>query len=235
MPNGTRTTELVKAIERVLLEARTKITTGEIVDKVAERLPPGIPPVKRREDNPKAVIYDTVTKELAYMTGQDKRSGGENHFHFRIWIVRGYSGGYWVNLEIPGLDLHLMDDGVVKDHKPRPGSTNLSRGSNRPPDTTAREFLPQLIEAQFAKCAGCGSNERRFTHLEVDHIIPWFEGGPTELGNLQVLCTACHRRKGTRSQIELWQWMTANGGMWDPDAARFAHQSAVNLKPCLAG
>ena len=54
MPNGTATTELVKAIERVLLEAGTRITTGVIVDRVAERLTPGIPPVKRREDNPDA-------------------------------------------------------------------------------------------------------------------------------------------------------------------------------------
>ena len=56
----------------MLLEAGTRITTGVIVDRVAERLTPGIPPVKRREDNPNALIYDTVTKELAYMTGQDQ-------------------------------------------------------------------------------------------------------------------------------------------------------------------
>ena len=69
MPTSTATTELVKVIERVLLEAGNRITTAEIVDRVAERLTPGIPPVKRREDNPQALIYDTVTKELAYMTG----------------------------------------------------------------------------------------------------------------------------------------------------------------------
>ena len=93
MPTATATTELVKAIERVLLDAGTRITTGVIVDRVAERLTPGIPPVKRREDNPNALIYDTVTKELAYMTGQDRRSGGENHPHFRRWIVRTTVGG----------------------------------------------------------------------------------------------------------------------------------------------
>ena len=52
MPNIAPTTELVKAIERVLLEAGTMITTAEIVDRVADRLTPGIQPVKRREDNP---------------------------------------------------------------------------------------------------------------------------------------------------------------------------------------
>ena len=229
MPTGTATTELVKAIERVLLDAGTRITTGVIVDRVADRLTPGIPPVKRREDNPDALIYDTVTKELAYMTGQDRRGGGENHPHFRPWIVRDYNGGYWVNLEIPELDLLLMDYNSIKDYKPKSGSGNRGKGGRRPPEATARKFLPQLIEAQLAKCAGCGANERRPTHLEVDHIVPWLEGGPTELGNLQALCTACHRRKGTRSQTELWQWMTDHDGMWDTEAARFAHHAAVNL------
>ena len=89
-----------------------------------------------------------------------------------------------------------MDDHSVKDYKPRAGSAARSKGSGRPSDTTARKFLPQLIEAQLAKCAGCGANERWPTHLEVDHIIPWTEDGPTELGNLQALCMAWHRRKG---------------------------------------
>ena len=229
MPTATATTELVKAIERVLLEACTRITTGVIVDRVADRLTPGIPPVKRREDNPDALIYDTVTKELAYMTGQDKRGGGENHPHFRRWIVRDHRGGYWVNLEVPELDLLLMGDFSVKDYKPRPVSATRSKGGRRPAEAAARQFLPQLIEAQFAKCAGCGANERRPTHLEVDHIIPWLVGGPTELGNLQALCTACHRTKGTRSQTELWEWMIDHGGMWDEEAARFAHYAAVTL------
>ena len=202
-----------------------------IVDRVADRLTPGIPPVKRREDNRDALIYDTVTKELAYMTGQDRRGGGENHPHFRPWIVRDYNGGYWVNLEVPELDLLLMDYHSVKDYKPRPGSADRSKGSKRPAEATARQFLPRLIETQLAKCAGCGANERRSTHLEVDHVIPWTEGGSTELGNLQALCTACHRRKGTRSQTELWRWMINHGGMWDEEAARFAHHAAISLKP----
>ena len=162
MPNGTKTTELVKAIERVLLEARTRITTGEIVDKVAERLPPGIPPVKRREDNPKAVIYDTVTKELAYMTGQDKRSGGENHFHFRSWIVRGYSGGYWVNLEIPGLDLHLMDDALLRTTSPAlvaPTSVGaaIGRQTQQPESSCLNSSMHSLRSALGAGPTNVGS------------------------------------------------------------------------------
>jgi 5-methylcytosine-specific restriction endonuclease McrA len=29
--------------------------------------------------------------------------------------------------------------------------------------------------------------------IEVDHIVPWVEGGTNELTNLRVLCPACHR------------------------------------------
>ena len=109
-----------------------------------------------------------------------------------------------------------MDGDSVKDYKPRPGGEPPRKDSRRSVEATARNFLPQLIETQLAKCSGCGANERRPTHLEVDHIIPWGEGGPTALGNVQALCTACHKRKGTRSQTELWQWMIDHGGCGTP-------------------
>ena len=231
MATITATTELVRAIERVLHQAGTRITTGVIVDRAAERLTPGVPPVRRREDNPDALIYDTATKELSYTTGQARRSGGENHPHFRRWIVRDYNGGYWVNLEVPELDLMFMHFHSVKVCRPKSGDGNRSKGSRRPPEAAARQFVAQLIGAQLAKCDGWGADERRPTHLEVDHIIPWLENGPAELGNLQALCSACHLQEGTRSQTELWEWMIDHEGMWDEEAARFAHYAAINLRP----
>ena len=65
--------------------------------------------------------------------------------------------------------------------RPKSGDGNRSKDSSRPPEAAARQFLAQLIGAQLAKCAGWGGNERRPTHLEVDHIIPWTEDGPAEL------------------------------------------------------
>ena len=35
------------------------------------------------------------------------------------------------------------------------------------------------------------------TNLECDHIIPLAKGGPTELANLQTLCTPCNRKKAS--------------------------------------
>lgn len=38
--------------------------------------------------------------------------------------------------------------------------------------------------------AGCTGDAE-----EVDHIVPWFEGGREDLGNLRAVCRACHKLK----------------------------------------
>lgn len=47
------------------------------------------------------------------------------------------------------------------------------------------------------RCRRCGRSPA--THfrviIEVDHIVPWAEGGKTTLENLQTLCTGCNRSK----------------------------------------
>lgn len=43
-------------------------------------------------------------------------------------------------------------------------------------------------------CKICGSVDRP----SVDHIEPIARGGPSNLGNLQVLCVPCNSRKGAR-------------------------------------
>lgn len=52
-------------------------------------------------------------------------------------------------------------------------------------------------QKQHGECKKCG---RLFDigKMEGDHIKPWSEGGKTELGNLQLLCKECNRRKGAK-------------------------------------
>jgi hypothetical protein len=59
-----------------------------------------------------------------------------------------------------------------------------------------RPLSPQLkkriVERDGGKCLVCGNDKS----LEVDHIRPWFLGGADNEGNLQTLCTVCHKIKG---------------------------------------
>ncbi|MGQ4649056.1 HNH endonuclease [Lyngbya aestuarii] len=47
------------------------------------------------------------------------------------------------------------------------------------------------------KCISCGRSSRE-VKLEVDHIVPFSQGGSNNLSNLQTLCFDCNRGKGAR-------------------------------------
>ena len=54
----------------------------------------------------------------------------------------------------------------------------------------------KVIERDNARCRWCGfANATR--QLEADHIVPESKGGETTLDNLQCLCSACNKIKGT--------------------------------------
>jgi len=58
---------------------------------------------------------------------------------------------------------------------------------------TSRTATPKqrlaVLTAQHHRCATPGCDNR---HLEVHHIIPWHDGGPSDLTNLIGLCPPCH-------------------------------------------
>ena len=68
---------------------------------------------------------------------------------------------------------------------------------------------PAYIRAVFIRdnftCQKCGYHEMLperpwlpdLSNLECDHIIPLARGGETSIDNLQTLCKACNRKKGT--------------------------------------
>ena len=47
-------------------------------------------------------------------------------------------------------------------------------------------------------CQHCGAYIPMDGNFEVDHVIAWSRGGLTTLGNSQLLCPTCNRRKGNR-------------------------------------
>ena len=65
-----------------------------------------------------------------------------------------------------------------------------------------RTHKHRLFGQQEGNCGGCRM-AFPFKIFEVDHIVPQSKGGTDHFGNLQMLCPACNRAKGTRSQAEL--------------------------------
>jgi hypothetical protein len=53
---------------------------------------------------------------------------------------------------------------------------------------TAKQRLA-VLAAQQQRCAAPGCDNR---HLEVHHLVPWLDGGPTTMNNLIGLCSSCH-------------------------------------------
>ena len=65
-------------------------------------------------------------------------------------------------------------------------------------DRLPREPIPEGVrllvwQRDGGQCVKCGSRER----LEFDHIIPLVAGGSNTERNIQLLCEACNRSKGS--------------------------------------
>ena len=65
-----------------------------------------------------------------------------------------------------------------------------------------RTHKHRLFGQQEGNCGGC-QMVFPFKIFEVDHVVPRAKGGTDHFDNLQLLCPACNRAKGTRSQAEL--------------------------------
>ena len=68
-----------------------------------------------------------------------------------------------------------------------------------PRRTFSRDEVWRAYQRQACVCAHC---ERAipFDLMHGDHVVPWSQGGPTTMENLQALCGSCNLRKGTNPQ-----------------------------------
>ena len=55
------------------------------------------------------------------------------------------------------------------------------------------------------RCLACGATAKE-TQLQVDHIIPFSQGGSNEIDNLQTLCVDCNRGKSDRIFLNKDNW-----------------------------
>ena len=63
-----------------------------------------------------------------------------------------------------------------------------------------RQILIRVVRRDNQTCQECGKILRD-NEIEIDHIIPYSLGGPTEEHNLRVICPDCNKKK--RSSIRL--------------------------------
>lgn len=57
----------------------------------------------------------------------------------------------------------------------------------------------RILVRDGAACVQCGKGVGR---LEVDHVVPLFNGGPEADSNRQLLCESCHRAKTEQEERE---------------------------------
>jgi 5-methylcytosine-specific restriction endonuclease McrA len=65
------------------------------------------------------------------------------------------------------------------------------------------------------KCLACGENRQ----LVLDHVVPIFDGGSPEFGNIQPLCLSCNSQKA-RKQID-----------YRPDGGEFSRRIEAEYLP----
>jgi len=53
----------------------------------------------------------------------------------------------------------------------------------------------EVMRRDQGRCCMCGYQD---PYIEFDHIIPRSKGGPNTVGNIQLLCRGCNRRKGDK-------------------------------------
>jgi hypothetical protein len=151
-----------------------------------------------RRENPEAYLADALVS-LAHSTSSDpKASGPKAIVHVRVdhaALVRGRNEGQEI-CEIPGIGpipvstaRALSSDAIL--------AAVLTEGA----DVKAVAHLGRTIPARLKtallardpECAVPGCHNRH--RLEIDHVVPVAEGGPTSLDNLARLCRPHHHMK----------------------------------------
>jgi hypothetical protein len=62
-----------------------------------------------------------------------------------------------------------------------------------------QDLRVRVLQKYSNRCAWCGaSGEDKGVGLEMDHIKPFSQGGPSTFENLQPLCGPCNKKKGSR-------------------------------------
>lgn len=84
--------------------------------------------------------------------------------------------------------VNWANDGFVPEFAP----SNLRSTERRTPRNINWRLRALVLMRDGARCQLCGAQARDGAKLQVDHVIPWNNGGETTLENLQILCQVCN-------------------------------------------
>lgn len=96
-----------------------------------------------------------------------------------------------IEVNSSGVDM----DNLVYETLAQPG---IVKGQNRRRGNIPLELRNILLRDANYACVECGARAADGATLEVDHIVPFSQGGSDEYENLQILCATCNRKKGSK-------------------------------------
>ena len=114
-------------------------------------------------------------------------------------------GRQWIGIDLSEVAATLVESrlrdqfGIFAEVQHR---TDVPRRTDLGDLPNYRTHKHHLFGDQEGHCGGCRVMFP-FRIFEVDHIIPLAKGGSDHRDNLQLLCGACNRAKGTGTQAEL--------------------------------
>ena len=78
-------------------------------------------------------------------------------------------------------------------HQPAPWHGSTHNQNRRGTGWTEQRDAQRVLRAAHYQCATCGQPA-----TEVDHVVPYSQGGLDTPANKQALCRSCHARKTAR-------------------------------------
>ena len=163
-------------------------------------------------------IYEISIRRIAFDTGIDKdmvinileRFEKNNKIKYENgWIVIRNFIKYQqdnpkiragISYELKKVPQSLLDFTNILDYKP---TEKKFKGQK-----VHKNLREKILEKYNHKCCFCGAVD----NLEIDHIVPVFQGGTNEENNLRVLCQSCNGKRNAGLR-----WNKENNG-WDIDS-----------------
>lgn len=126
--------------------------------------------------------YDGLSKEFSLY------SSGTYEKRFGTWRKALEAFVEWANLDESIEQLNELP---------------MNAATKRGPRNINWRLRALVLMRDGGRCQLCGTEAKDGAKLQIDHIVPWANGGDTKLANLQVLCEVCNIGKSNLEPLVL--------------------------------